>query len=89
VSRSILRRSGVSLDYYFSVASTTVQLLTQEWTTASPTEREAIRQNAKEHASDNAGPKMTQGSIALDRLLDTEADVAKDRRDEGRKAIQH
>jgi hypothetical protein len=32
---------------------------------------------------------MTQVSIALDRLLDTEADVAKDRRDEGRKAIQH
>jgi hypothetical protein len=71
------------------VASTTVQLLTQEWTTVSPTEREAIRQNAEEHSSDNAGPKMTQVSIALDRLLDTVADVAKDRRDEGRKAIQH
>jgi hypothetical protein len=71
------------------VASTTVQLLTQEWTTVSPTEREAIRQNTEEHASDNAGPKMTQVSIALDRLLDTVADVAKDRRDEGRKAIQH
>ncbi|TMQ28066.1 MAG: hypothetical protein E6K65_13015 [Nitrospirae bacterium] len=89
MSRSILRRSGVSLDHYFSVASTTVQLLTQEWTTVSATERETIRQSAEEHASDNAGPKMTQVSIALDRLLDTVADVAKDRRDEGRKAIQH
>ena len=63
--------------------------MTQEWTAVSPTEREAIRQNAEEHASDNAGPKMTQVRIARDRLLNTVADVAKDRRDEGRKAIQH
>ena len=77
-----------SLDQYFSVASTTVQLLTQEWTAVSPAEREAIRRKAEEHASDNAGPKMIQVSLALDRLLDTVADVAKDMRDEGTKAIQ-
>jgi len=77
-----------SLDQYFSVASTTVQLLTQEWNAASPTEREALRRKAEEHASDNAGPKMIQVSLALDRLLDTVADVAKDMRDEGTKAIQ-
>jgi hypothetical protein len=77
-----------SLDQYFSVASTTVQLLTQEWTVVSPAEREAIRRKAEEHASDNAGPKMIQVSLALDRLLDTVADVAKDMRDEGTKAIQ-
>ena len=47
---------------------------------------QAERGRARLH---NAGPKMTQVSIALDRLLDTVADVAKDRRDEGRKAIQH
>lgn len=77
-----------SLDQYFSVASTTVQLLTQEWLAVSPAEREAIRRKAEEHASDNAGPKMIQVSLALDRLLDTVADVAKDMRDEGTKAIQ-
>lgn len=77
-----------SLDQYFSVASTTVQFLTQEWTAVSPAEREAIRRKAEEHASDNAGPKMIQVSLALDRLLDTVADVAKDMRDEGTKAIQ-
>ena len=77
-----------SLDQYFSVASTTVQLLTQEWRAVSPTEREAIRRKAEAHASDNAGPKMIQVSLALDRLLDTVADVAKDMRDEGTKAIQ-
>lgn len=77
-----------SLDQYFSAASTTVQLLTQEWTANSPTEREALRRKAEEHASDNAGPKMIQVSLALDHLLDTVADVAKDMRDEGTKTIQ-
>ena len=70
------------------MASTTVQLLTQEWTAVSATERGSIRRKAEEHASDNAGPKMIQVSLALDRLLDTVADVAKDMRDEGTKAIQ-
>jgi hypothetical protein len=78
-----------SLDQYFSVASTTVQLLTQEWSANSAPEREALRRKAEEHASDNAGPKMIQVSLALDRLLDTVADVAKDMRDEGTKTIQY
>ncbi len=77
-----------SLDQYFSAASTTIQLLTQEWTASSPSEREHLRRKAEEHASDNAGPKMIQVSLALDRLLDTVADVAKDMRDEGTRAIQ-
>lgn len=77
-----------SLDQYFSVASTTVQLLTQEWTASSPAEREQLRGKAVEQAADNGGPKMIQVSLALDRLLDTVADVAKDMRDEGTKAIQ-
>lgn len=77
-----------SLDQYFSVASTTVQLLTQEWSATSPAEREALRRKAEAHASDNGGPKMIQVSLALDRLLDTVADVAKDMRDEGTKTIQ-
>ncbi len=77
-----------SLDQYFSAASTTVQLLTQEWTANSPAEREALRRKAEEHASDNAGPKMIQVSLTLDHLLNTVADVAKDMRDEGTKTIQ-
>lgn len=77
-----------SLDQYFSAASTTIQLLGQEWTASSQTERERLRRKAEEHAADNAGPKMIQVSLALDRLLDTVADVAKDMRDEGTKAIQ-
>lgn len=78
-----------SLDQYFSVASTTVQLLTQEWNATSVAERNALRRKAEEHASDNAGPKMIQVSLALDRLLDTVAEVAKDMRDEGTRTIQY
>ncbi len=78
-----------SLDQYFSAASTTIQLLTQEWTVSSPAERESLRRKAEEHASDNAGPKMIQVSLALDRLLDTVAEVAKDMRDEGTKTIKY
>ncbi len=77
-----------SLDQYFSVASTTIQLLNQEWSAVSLAEREALRRKAEEHAADNAGPKMIQVSLALDRLLDTVAEVAKDMRDEGTKAIR-
>ncbi len=77
-----------SLDQYFSAASTTIQLLEQEWTATAPAEREVLRRKAEEHASDNAGPKMIQVSLALDHLLDTVADVAKDMRDEGTKTIQ-
>lgn len=77
-----------SLDQYFSVASTTIQLLTQEWNATSPVEREALRRKAEEHAADNAGPKMIQVSLTLDRLVETVADVAKDMRDEGTKTIQ-
>jgi hypothetical protein len=77
-----------SLDQYFSAASTTIDLLSREWTASSPSERDRLRRKAEEHAADNAGPKMIQVSLALDRLLDTVADVAKDMRDEGTRAIR-
>lgn len=77
-----------SLDQYFSVASTTIQMLTAEWNASTQAERERLRRKAEEHAADNAGPKMIQVSLALDRLLDTVAEVAKDMKEEGTKAIQ-
>jgi hypothetical protein len=77
-----------SLDQYFSAASTTIDLLSREWNAPSAAERDRLRRKAEEHAADNAGPKMIQVSLALDRLLDTVADVAKDMRDEGTRAIR-
>jgi hypothetical protein len=77
-----------SLDAYFSQASRTVTLLTQVWVAKSPQEATDLRRQAELHAADNAGPKLIQVSLALDRLLETVADVAKDMRDEGTKTIR-
>jgi hypothetical protein len=77
-----------SLDQYFHAASQTIQLLNQEWNVSSPAERADLRRRAEIHAADNAGPKVIQVSLALDRLLETVAEVAKDMRDEGTKTIR-
>ena len=77
-----------SLDQYFHAASKTIQLLNQEWNASSPSERAELRRKAEIHAADNAGPKVIQVSLALDRLLETVAEVAKDMRDEGTKTIR-
>lgn len=77
-----------SLDAYFSAASRTVKLLVQAWSAGSKEQEAALRHQAELHAADNAGPKLIQVSLALDRLLETVAEVAKDMRDEGTKAIQ-
>lgn len=77
-----------SLDAYFSAASQTISLLTQEWTARTPQEAETFRIKAELASADNAGPKVIQFSIALDRLLETVADVAKDMRDEGTQTIR-
>ena len=77
-----------SLDQYFHAASQTIQLLNQEWNASSPAERAELRRRAEIHAADNAGPKVIQVSLALDRLLETVTEVAKDMRDEGTKTIR-
>ena len=83
-----LRAVKESLDAYFQAASKTMMLLTQMWIAASPQEAALLRQQAEQHAADNAGPKLIQVSLALDRLLETVADVAKDMRDEGTETLR-
>jgi hypothetical protein len=77
-----------SLDQYFHAASNTIELLNQEWNATSPAERAELRRKAEIYAADNAGPKVIQVSLALDRLLETVAEVAKDMRDEGTRTIR-
>jgi hypothetical protein len=77
-----------SLDAYFSAANRTINLLVQLWTARSPQEATELRSKAELHAADNAGPKLIQVSLALDRLLETVAEVAKDMRDEGTMTIR-
>jgi hypothetical protein len=72
-----------SLEQYFAAASQTISLLTQIWIARSPEDAARLRTQAEVHAADNAGPKLIQISLALDRLLDTVDDVARDMRDEG------
>lgn len=78
-----------SLDQYFSVASKTTDLLAQEWSAGSAAEAMELRRKAEIHAADNGGPKVMQVSLALDRLLETVSEVAKDMRDEGTKTIRN
>lgn len=77
-----------SLDAYFAAASRTIALLSQEWIAGSSQEAAELRRKAEVHAADNSGPKLIQVSLALDRLLDTVAEVAKDMRDEGTRTIR-
>ena len=77
-----------SLDAYFSAASKTIALLTQQWAAPTPQEAAALRTQAEIHAADNAGPKLIQTTVALDRLVETITDVARDMRDEGATTIR-
>jgi hypothetical protein len=77
-----------SLDAYIAAANRTINLLVQLWGAGSPEEAANLRTNAELQAADNAGPKLIQVSLALDRLLETVAEVAKDMRDEGTKTIR-
>lgn len=77
-----------SLDAYIAAANRTINLLVQLWGARSPEEAANLRNKAELQAADNAGPKLIQVSLALDRLLETVADVAKDMRDEGTKTIR-
>jgi hypothetical protein len=78
-----------SLDQYFSVASKTIDLLAQEWRAGTAAEAMELRRKAEIHAADNGGPKVMQVSLALDRLLETVSEVAKDMRDAGTKTIRN
>lgn len=77
-----------SLDAYIAAANRTINLLVQLWAAGSAEEAANLRTKAELQAADNAGPKLIQVSLALDRLLETVAEVAKDMRDEGTKTIR-
>jgi len=83
-----LRAVKESLDAYFQAASKTMSLLTQVWIAATPQEAASLRQQAEVQAADNSGPKLIQVSLALDRLLETVAEVAKDMRDESTQTLR-
>ncbi|MBI5411530.1 MAG: hypothetical protein HZA21_06025, partial [Nitrospirae bacterium] len=48
----------------------------------------ALQHQAELHAGDNAGLKLVQTGEALEKLLETVADVAKGMRDEGTRTVR-
>jgi hypothetical protein len=77
-----------SLKDYFEAASRTVYLLNQVWKARTPAEASDLRHQAELQAADNAGAKLVQVSLAMDRLLDRVAVIAKDMRDGGAATIR-
>lgn len=77
------------LDAYFSAADVTIALLTKLRRATSPQEAAALRSKAEVYAAfENARPTLIQVSLALDRLLETVAEVARDLQTEGARAIR-
>lgn len=72
-----------SLGAYFSAADATVTLLKQSWEASSPQEAALLKTKAHLQAADIAGQKLIDVSLALDRLLETVAEVAKDLQEKG------
>ena len=78
-----------SLNSYFSAADVTIAFLTKLRRATSPQEAAALRSKAEVYAVfENARPTLIQVSLALDRLLETVAEVAKDLQEEGVRAIR-
>jgi hypothetical protein len=72
-----------SLKDYFAASQRTLTPLRQVWQAGTPKEAEEFRHQAELNASDQAGTQLVKVSLALDRLLETVADVAKDMREDG------
>lgn len=72
-----------SLDAYFSTADRTVTLLRETWQATSPKEAALLKTQAHLHAADIAGPKLIDVTLALDRLLEKVAEVARHLQEKG------
>ena len=69
---------------YVAATDISVELMKQAWNAQTKTEMEALRAKARSNATQNAGPKMEATILALNELIVTVKEVAKDMNDEGR-----
>ncbi len=72
-----------SLDAYFAAGERTVALLQAMRSAGSAAEAAALRQQAEIHIRDTAGARLVAVSLALDRFLETVAEVGKGMQDDG------
>ena len=74
---------------YVAASDMLYATLTQAWATQSKSEMEALRAKAFTISLQNAGPKMEATIVALDELIATVKDVAKDMNDEGSATVSN
>ena len=72
-----------SLGAYFSAAETTVTMLRRSWEASSAQEAALLKSKAQLHAAEFAGLKLVDVTLALDRLLERVAEVARDLQEKG------
>jgi methyl-accepting chemotaxis protein len=69
---------------YYPAAELSMSLAGNIWAAQSKQDADAMREKAKANVTQNAGPKLIATINALDRLLGTVSEVAKDMNEEGR-----
>ena len=72
---------------YVVATDISVEFLKDGWNAQAKPEREALHAKARANATKNAGPKMEATIAALNELVATIKEVAKDMNDEGRAAV--
>ncbi len=72
---------------YVAATDISVEFLKDGWNTQAKPERETLHAKARVNATKNAGPKMEATIAALNELVTTVKEVAKDMNDEGRAAV--
>jgi len=73
-----------ALEEYFVAAELTMSLAKNGWDGAGKEDVALWRERAKVNAVTNAGPKLNAAMKAMDELLDTVTEVAKDMNEEGK-----
>ena len=69
---------------YVIATDSAYEILKQSWRAQTKVEREALRDKARAISIQNAGPKMEAAIVALNELISTVKEVAKDMNEEGR-----
>lgn len=76
-----------AIEMFFTFTNRAQSLMARSWIAGSAEETKSLRNSAELMAASNSGPALIQVSVALDRLLGTVAEVAKDMRDEGTRTV--
>lgn len=88
IGASELREVEEKLGAYFAAADETLRLLAQSWEASSSADAVLLRNKAELHAAKQAGPRLIEVTLALDRLLEVVAEIAGDVRNEADRQLR-